>query len=44
MTARSERYEVDTLAAPDTTVTVCIPATDPANVTRPDTGERTSAP
>lgn len=45
VTRTSDRYESDTLK-PDTgsIVTVLIPATEPAKVTRPDTGARTVSP
>ncbi len=45
VTNTSDRYESDTLK-PDTgsIVAVLIPATEPAKVTRPDTGARTVSP
>jgi hypothetical protein len=44
-TATSARYDKETLkAATGSMVTVFMPATDPANVTVPDTGARTGSP
>lgn len=41
----SDRYESDTLKpGTGSIVTVLIPATEPAKVTRPDTGARTVSP
>ncbi|HEU4894967.1 MAG TPA: hypothetical protein VFT85_03935 [Acidimicrobiia bacterium] len=44
-TSTAERYDNDTLRpGTGSIVTVIIPATDPAKVTRPDVGARTPAP
>lgn len=44
-TPTSDRYESDTLKpGTGSIVTVLIPATEPAKVTRPDTGARTVSP
>lgn len=43
-TSTSDRYETDTLNSPLSMVTVSIPATDPANDTRPSRGATTVVP
>ncbi len=45
VTSREERYDTETLKpGTGSTVTVSIPATDPAKVTVPETGDLTTAP